>query len=128
MWGLLEALGAAAIIFLAFYPFYRIGALGAGDVKLFMMMGCHCSELGVNGIICYLFGTMTIAAAITIVKMIAYAESRERLFYLGRYLRKAAMTGALDTYQIDKKQKRCVVRLSIPAFISLLLMCAGMYA
>ncbi len=128
MSGLLEALGMAAIIFLAFYPFYRLGALGAGDVKLFMTVGCYRSELGGNGIAHYLFVTMIIAAAITIVKMIAYAESRERLFYLARYLRKVAMTGAVDAYQINKTQKRCIVRLSIPAFMSLLLMCAGMYA
>ena len=38
------------------------------------------------------------------------------------------MTGVVDQYQIDRAQKRCVVRLSIPAFISLIMMCAGVYA
>ncbi len=45
-----------------------------------------------------------------------------------RYLRKVVMTGVVDQYQIDRAQKRCVVRLSIPAFISLIMMCAGVYA
>ena len=71
---------------------------------------------------------MTIAAAISAVKMIVYAESTERRLYLMRYLRKAAMTGAVDAYQVNKEQKRCVVRLSIPAFLSLILMCVGVYA
>ena len=62
------------------------------------------------------------------MKMIVYTESRERLFYLMRYLRKVVMTGVVDQYQIDRAQKRCVVRLSIPAFISLIMMCAGVYA
>lgn len=70
----------------------------------------------------YLFVTMALAAVWSVVKMLVYAESRERLFYLGRYIRKAVLTGTIDEYQIDKTQKRCVIRLSIPAFISLLLM------
>ena len=126
--GFLEAVGMAAVIFLAFYPFYLMGALGAGDVKLFMMMGCYCPYIGTDRLIHYLLVTMTIAAAISAVKMIVYAESRERLLYLMRYLRKAVMTGAVDAYQVNKEQKRCVVRLSIPAFLSLILMCVGVYA
>lgn len=126
--GLLEAAGVSAVIFLAFYPFYLMGALGAGDVKLFMMVGSYRSYMETDGLIHYLLVTMAIAAAVSVVKMIVCAESRERLFYLVRYLRKAAMTGAVDPYQIDKTQKQCVVRLSIPAFLSLILMCVGVYA
>ena len=125
--GLLGAVSAAAVIFLVFYPFYLLGALGAGDVKLFMMMGCYRTYMGTDGLLHYMLVTMIIAAVISIIKMAAYAESRERLFYLARYIRKAALTGAIDEYQIDKTQKRCVVRLSIPAFLSLILMCIGVY-
>lgn len=125
--GILQAAGVSAVILLAFYPFYLMGALGAGDVKLFMMMGCHSPCMGTDGMIHYLLVTMAAAAVISAVKMAVYAESRERLFYLARYLRKAAVTGAVDPYQIDRTQRRCVVRLSIPAFLSLLLMCAGVY-
>ncbi len=57
----------------------------------------------------------------------AYPESRERLFYLMRYIRKAVLTGAMDDYETGQTKKRCVVRLSIPAFLSLLLMGAGVY-
>ncbi len=128
MAGLLGSIGAAAVVFLAFYPFYLMGALGAGDVKLFMMTACYSLSMQPDGFVHYLLVTMLIAGAVSAVKMIAYAESRERLFYLMRYLRKVAMTGALDAYQVDRTQKRCVVRLSIPAFVSLILMCAGVYA
>lgn len=125
--GLLQAIGVACVCFIVFYPFYLIGALGAGDVKLFVMMGCYSTQMGVDGFIHYMLVTMVIAAAISIVKMIVYAESRERLRYLVIYLRKAAITGAFDPYQIDMTQKRCVVRLSIPAFLSLILMCGRLY-
>ena len=125
--GLLGAIGAAVVILLAFYPFYLLGALGAGDVKLFMMVGCYHCYMGTDGLVHYMLVTMAIAAVISAVKMAVYAESRERLFYLMRYLRKVAVTGTFDAYQIDKTRKRCVVRLSIPAFMGLVLMCAGVY-
>ena len=46
--GLVEAVGVSAVVFVAFYPFYLMGALGAGDVKLFMMMGCYCPYMGTD--------------------------------------------------------------------------------
>lgn len=120
--------GAAAvsmiIIFLSFYPFYLLGGIGAGDVKLFMMLGCYIRG---ETLMHYLFVTMLAAAVLSLLKMAVYVQSRERLFYLMRYIRKAVVTGVLDEYQIDKSEKRCVIRLSIPAFISLLLMCANVY-
>ena len=122
--GILSALVSMLIIFMAFYPFYLLGGIGAGDVKLFMMVGCYIKQ---DALFRYLLVTMVLAAAWSVVKMLVYAESRERLFYLGRYIRKAVLTGTIDEYQIDKTQKRCVTRLSIPAFISLILMCMGVY-
>lgn len=122
--GVVMAVMSMAIIFLAFYPFYLLGGIGAGDIKLFMMTGCYIRG---NTLVHYLLVTMLAAAAASILKMLVYAESRERLFYLLRYIRKAVMTGVMDAYQIDRTRKKCVIRLSIPAFISLVLMCAGVY-
>ena len=122
--GLLETASSMLLIFMAFYPFYLLGGIGAGDVKLFMMMCCYARG---GMLIRYLLVTMILASVMSAFKMLLFAESRKRLFYLGRYLRKAVLTGAIDTYQIDKTQKRCLIRLSIPAFISLLLMCTGVY-
>ena len=75
----------------------------------------------------YLFATMLLAAVWSGFKMIVYKECRERLFYLGRYLKKAAFTGIIDVYEIDKTQKNAVIRLSIPAFISLILLNMKLY-
>lgn len=122
--GLFMAAACMGIIFLSFYPFYLMGGLGAGDVKLFMMTGCY-----IRGAVLlhYMLVTMAVAAAVSLLKMAVYAESRERFFYLVRYIRKAALTGAVDEYLVDRTQKRCVIRLSLPAFASLLLMYAGVY-
>ncbi|MDE6911720.1 MAG: A24 family peptidase [Lachnospiraceae bacterium] len=122
--GLAAAAASMVIIFLAFYPFYLLGGVGAGDIKLFMMVGCYMRG---GALVHYLLVTMLMAAVCSILKMLAYKESRERLFYLMRYIKKAVLTGAMDEYQIDRTQKKCVIRLSIPAFVSLILMCAGAY-
>lgn len=121
---MLEACIAMSVIFLTFYPFYLIGGLGAGDIKLLMMTACFIRE---KRLITYLLVTFALAAVFSVTKMLIFRESRQRLFYLGQYLKKAALTGSIDNYIVDKKNKRCVIRLSIPAFISLMIMCLGGY-
>ncbi|GFI23105.1 hypothetical protein IMSAGC011_01882 [Lachnospiraceae bacterium] len=121
---LIELLGTVVVVFLFLYPFYLLGALGAGDIKLFIMVACYIKG---EQLMRYLLVTMLLAAVISILKMVLYEESRARLFYLGKYVRKVVMTGAMDEYQVDKKQRNCIIRLSIPAFISLLLLCTGIY-
>jgi Flp pilus assembly protein, protease CpaA len=121
---LIVLVGEMTVIFLFLYPFYLLKTLGAGDIKLFMMTACYIRG---EQLLCYLFVSMFLAALISIFKMVLYKESRERLFYLGRYVRKVSLTGTIDTYQVDKTQKRSMIRLSVPAFLSLLLLCVGIY-
>lgn len=120
----LAACMVMAVIFAAFYPFYLMGGLGAGDVKLLMMTGCfiRCERM-----IQYLLVTFIVAAVISAIKIVLFRESRERVWYFGRYLKKAVLTGSVDSYTIDRTNKRCVIRLSVPAFISLVMMCIGVY-
>jgi len=126
-YSVVEMLGACimmGVIFMAFYPFYLLGGLGAGDIKLLMMTACFIQK---EHLIKYLLVTFALAAGFSIFKMLLFAESRERLFYLGRYLKKAALTGSIENYVVDKRNRKCVIRLSIPAFISLIIMCLGGY-
>lgn len=122
--GILVACVSMLFIFMVFYPFYLIGGLGAGDIKLFMMTGCFISQ---KQMIIYLLVTFVIAAIAAAVKLLMYHESRQRLVYLGRYLKKLMLTGQPENYNTDKGNAHCVVRLSVPAFISLLMMYAGIY-
>lgn len=112
------------IIFVLFYPFYLIRALGAGDVKLFMMMGCWFQ--GERLLSCLLV-IMLIAGVISAMKMLLFKESRERLYYLGRYIRKAIYVRAIDEYEVNTLQGKNVIRLSVPALIGLILMYLGVY-
>jgi prepilin peptidase CpaA len=121
----LESLLCMAIVFIVFYPFYKLGGLGAGDVKLFMMTGCFIRN---ESLLNFIFVTMIIAAAISIVKLIVFREARERFIYLGQYIRKIILTRAVGDYKVDKGNKRALIRIAVPAFISLLLMYSGVYA
>jgi prepilin peptidase CpaA len=121
----LESLICMAVVFVSFYPFYLLGGLGAGDIKLLMMTGCFIRNWSLLN---FIFVTLMIAGVISIIKMIIFRESRERLFYLGRYVRKAVITRTVDEYEIDKTNKRTLIRIALPAFMSLMLMCIGVYA
>ena len=120
-----QALAQIIIIFMVFYPFYLLKGLGAGDVKLFMLLGCYIR--GVTYIHC-LFVAMLFAGIWAVLKMVMYQESRERLCYLGRYCKKAIITGTLESYEVDKQEKRSVIRLSIPTLCSVLLLYGGFYS
>ena len=110
------------IVFIAFYPFYLMKGIGAGDVKLFLMLGCYIR--GASYLYC-LLGSMTLAGIMAVFKMLFQKESRERLYYLGRYCKKVMMTGMLDEYEIDKTNRKNVIRLSIPVLCSVLLWYGG---
>ena len=112
------------LVFLMLYPFYLCKGLGAGDIKLFMMMGCY---LDTQEYVSCLMVTMLLAGACAIVKMICFAQGRERLYYLISYCRKAVLTGAVDLYEVDKKDTRKVIRLSVPTVCSVLMLMGGWY-
>lgn len=122
--GIIEAFIQMLVVFLAFYPFYLMRGLGAGDIKLLMMTGCYMQE---EKFLKYVLVTFILAAIISIARMVLVKECRERLFYLGRYIRKVALTGAVDEYDINMQEKKTLIRLSVPAFTSLIMMVAGIY-
>ena len=126
-YSIIEMLAACMVmvmIFAVFYPFYLMGGLGAGDVKLLMMTGCF---IQCGRILQYLLVTFLVAAVISTAKIVLFRESRERILYFGRYLKKVVLTGVVDSYMVDRTNKRCVIRLSVPAFVSLIMMCMGVY-
>lgn len=112
------------VVFFVLYPFYLCKGLGAGDIKLFIMIGCF---LNTQEYVRCLVVTMLLAGACAIVKMVCFVQGRERLRYLISYCRKAALTGAVDTYEVDKTDTRKIIRLSVPAVCSVLMLMGGWY-
>lgn len=110
-----------AVVFAAFYPLYLLKGIGAGDVKLLMLLGCYMGQLQLWHCIST---AMIIAAGVVLMKLICLPECRERLRYCGRYIRKVLRTGAVDEYT-PVGTKAGVVRLSVPVMCSVLLCMKG---
>lgn len=122
MEGVVFSIIQAFVLFMLFYPFYLVKGLGAGDVKLFMMLGMYFPP---QELLNCLFITFLLAAGKCMFSMIRYEKTRNRLLYFMRYIRKLCITKVLDEYEWDKSGKATIVRLAIPAFISVLCIQGG---
>lgn len=112
---MVEGIAQMLICFIAFWPFYLLRGIGAGDVKLFMMMSLYFKK---QELIMILFFTFLVAAAASFVKIVCFAEGRKRIAYLWRYIKKICITGCIDSYETPKEKEKTTIRLSLPALVS----------
>ena len=123
--GALSYLGQAALIVAFLYPFFKIGCLGAGDVKLY---GATAGYLPVGKILAFLMCSLLIAAVISLVKMCRREDFCERMRYLAGYLAAVAKSGSWQLYMEEREEReRIGIRLSGPALASVLLYLGGVY-
>lgn len=123
--GALLYLGEAAAVMAPLYFLYKIGALGAGDVKL---LGAAAGYLPFHKIFLFSFVSLLIAAVISLVKLLVNKNLRDRLGFLFRYLADTAGKGALRPYPAPGKgEKAASVCLSGPVLLSLLLYLGEIY-
>jgi len=99
--GLSSILASVFLAFLLMYPLYIIGALGAGDVKLFILIG---SFQETEGMLAILAGSFAIGAGFSLVKLAAEQNGKERLRYFMSYLQDLWRTGRWKIYGEDLKQ------------------------
>lgn len=107
------------------YPLYRIGAFGAGDVKLFAVCsGC----LAGAEILWFFFYSLLFAAIISVYKMFREGNGAERLRYFADYVVSCALAGRFLLYMEGREEKRRAgVCLSGPIALSMLLHLGGIY-
>lgn len=107
------------LIFIILYPFYSIGALGAGDVKLIVATSLGCKEPLLYTLVVFL-----IAAIISLIRMGVNKNAKIRLMYLYSYLSHSFHNYPLHSYEdapnASDKLKHSV-HLSVPVFIALIL-------
>lgn len=96
-----EILTSVFLAFLLLYPLFRIGAFGAGDVKLFVMIG---SFQTVGEFMAILVGAFVIGAGFSLMKLVAEKNGRERFYYFFSYLHEVLRTGHWKIYGEDLKQ------------------------
>lgn len=118
---LLKAAAVTALL----YPFFKIGTVGAGDVKL---MGICAGYFPGDRILHFLFFSMLVAAIFSLIKLWRYKNMCERLCYLGEYLTDVMQTGNWHLYLKDQRQRKVAgLCLSGPILIGALLHWGGVY-
>lgn len=118
---LLVVLIQTALIFAVFYPFYLTGGIGAGDVKLFMLLGCYLEQ---HKLMVCIGIAMMLAGAAALVRIICSKECRQHVKEVLCYFYKILRTGAM-TDDMPLKSRASTIRLAVPVLCSTLLCMGG---
>jgi len=115
----------AGLIMALLYPLFKIGCLGAGDVKL---LGVTAGFLPIRKILVFLFVSMLIASVISLIKMLRSEMFWQRVSYFFAYLSDVVRRRALRLYRENLEDDADVsICLSGPILISILLYLGGVY-
>lgn len=117
---------------LILFPLYKIGVLGAGDIKLFSMLGLYFPFMEV--IVC-MFTAFILGAVISVISFIRYDNFLERITYLFSYLRECLSQKHFRYYYLDSKGKiisesendHSKIHFAIPIFFSVLFHVGGIF-
>ena len=115
---------SAWVVFL-FYPLFRIGGLGAGDVKL---LGACAGYFPAADVFSFLFISMLFSALFSMVKLIKEQNVRVRIAYFCDYCRNVVRSGKWTYYMPEAAGKRLGgVCMAGPILCSVLLRLGGVY-
>ena len=125
IFGALHFILVFIVTIISFYPLFRIGTLGAGDLKLF---GLCTGFLPIEKLLPFLFFSFLFALFFSLLRFAGQSNIRERLFYLGSYLKEVASSGRWTLYWKDREeQRRGSVCLAGPILLSILMYMGGLY-
>lgn len=111
------------VVLLVLYPFFRIGGLGAGDVKLLSVCSGYFSGLQ---IFYFLFLSMLISVIFSVIPLLKEGYLKERVFYFLEYCTDVFRSGRWRLYLPQKGGKSPVgICMSGPILCSVLLCMGG---
>ena len=115
------------LAFLLLYPLFKIGALGAGDVKVFMMIG---SFLEVRELVTVLILSFVIGGICSLIKLLTEHNGRERMYYFLSYISDVVRTRQWKIYgehmvQDYERYRRNKIHFTIPVLFSVALRIGG---
>ena len=115
------------LAFLLLYPLFKIGAMGAGDVKVFMMIG---SFVKVKELLVILMLSFVIGALCSLLKLLSEHNGRERMYYFLSYILEVARTRQWKLYgehtvQDYEQYRRNKIHFTIPVLFSVVLRIGG---
>ena len=115
------------LAFLLLYPLFKIGAMGAGDVKMLMMIG---SFVEVKELLMVLALSFMIGALCSLIKLLSEHNGRERLYYFLSYISEVVKTRQWKIYgehvvQDYEQYSRNKIHFTIPVLFSVALWIGG---
>lgn len=123
--GAVSYAGEGALVIALLYPFFKIGAVGAGDVKL---LGVAAGYLPSERVLYFLFFSLLIGAIISLVKMWRDNSFARRWRHLREYLADVAEAGSWRPYlKKEGDGRREGVCMSGPVLAGILLYLGGVY-
>ncbi len=125
-----ELLQSAASMLLAFvlmYPLFKIGALGAGDIKVFVMIG---SFVKIEDFMAIFVVAFVIGAVFSVMKILTEHNGRERIGYFFSYVTEIFCTRQwkiygehmIEDYRLYRSNK---IHFTVPVLLSAALRIGG---
>lgn len=113
------------LVMLLLYPLFKIGSLGAGDIKLY---GVCAGYLARNRFLYFFFVSMLVAAIFSLIKLLKENNVTERINYLCQYIVDVVRTGAFGLYmENNREQRRCGICMAGPILFSVFMYMGGIY-
>ena len=114
------------------FPLYKIGALGAGDLKLFSLLGFYFTFFETAFCMFLSFG---IGAVISIIVLLWRRNTKERMLHFWNYIKKCIWEGHICYYYPQPSVQRAFIQsteeekskihFSLPIFIGVIFMQYG---
>lgn len=112
------------MLVLIMFPLFRVGVLGAGDIKISAVTAAF---LPLHGILYFYFYSLLIASVISVIILVKNHCLYSKLAYLMEYVKVVFMEGRINRYAVLEDASTLTICLSGPFFFSFLLHMGGVY-
>ena len=108
---------------LSFYLLFLMRALGAGDIKLFSVIG---SCIGLNGFVKVVLFSFLAGAVCSILVLIRNKNLFYRMVYFSDYVRTALFTKSIAKYDYKSDGKQNFIHFSVSIFVGYVVYLGGL--
>lgn len=120
---ILHRIPAIIIPFFCFFPLYIIGTIGAGDIKLFCLLGFY---LPLQDVFRVLLISLIIAAILSIIKMNYQKIFVKRIRYFLSYLSTCISNQTIYPYYEESEEiKQTTIALTLPTLLGTVITIGG---
>ena len=105
---------ASVLIFGLLFLFYAIGTMGAGDIKLLMMISMYVDIVNYGQI---LMACLMVAAVMSLYKLVRDGSLISRMMYFFTYVQACLTGGELKEYYDGDTQERLTIPLAASVFL-----------